>query len=232
LFGIVVAFFGAYLRYGIDDSDSGTKPAKQPTTPLMETLAKHKKTITHIVFINAFGGCLFYILNTFLHNYFKISGLLSAGQSLCTTSIVSMFTTIAIPIGGLLSDKFGRKKIMLMSVYGFLLCIWPMFLTLKPHLMYTHLIFESIIGFCNGLFWGGRAAFYAETFPRHLRCTAVALAFGISHSLFAGTAPFISEFLVAQTGSCYSVGIFIVILAILAIYSLSKLEDRTAKELQ
>ncbi|MDR0630539.1 MAG: MFS transporter [Holosporales bacterium] len=229
LFGIIIAFFGAYLRNGIEDTEN---PSKKNSIPLVETVKKHKKAILCVVFINAFGGCLFYILNTYLHNYFKMSGLLTTKQALWFTAIVSAFTTIAIPIGGILSDKFGRKKIMMVSLYLFIICSYPMFCTLNSESLYTHLFFEGIVGFSNGLFWGGRAAFYAETFPHHLRCTAVALAFGISHSLFAGSTPFVSEFLMSKTGTCYSIAGFIILLAILAILSLHKLEDRTAKELR
>jgi MHS family proline/betaine transporter-like MFS transporter len=230
LFGIVIAFCGAYLRYGIEDTEKGrSKNANK--MPLAEIVAKYKKTIAHVVLINAFGGCLFYTLNTYMHNHFKISGILSAGQAIWFTSAVSIMTTLSIPIGGLMSDKFGRKKIMVASIIGFLACVYPLFLTLEMEAVAAHLLFECAVGFCNGLFWGGRAAFYSETFPRRLRYTAVALAFGISHSLFAGTTPFISEFLVRQTGSCYSIAVFMTLLSVLALCSIRKLEDRTAQEL-
>jgi MHS family proline/betaine transporter-like MFS transporter len=230
LSGIIIAFCGVYLRHGMDDEECGT--AKHSATiPLVELIAKYKKEIIYIVFINAFGGCLFYVLNTYIHNYFKISGILTAKQAIWFTSIVSVLTTVSIPIGGLLSDKFGRKKVMVAAVIGFLACVYPMFLTLEMRMMYAHLILEGIVGLCNGLFWGGRAAFYSETFPRTLRCTAVAFAFGISHSVFAGTTPFISEFLMRTTGSCHSIGAFMVILSILALYSIGRLEDRTAQKL-
>jgi MHS family proline/betaine transporter-like MFS transporter len=230
LFGIVIAFCGAYLRYGIEDTGKKSSKTKNKM-PLVEVFTKYRKTIAHVVLINAFGGCLFYTLNTYIHNYFKVSGMLSAGQAIWFTSVVSIMTTVAIPIGGLLSDKFGRKKIMIASIIGFLVFVYPLFFTLETGAIVAHLLFECAVGFCNGLFWGGRAAFYSETFPRRLRYTAVALAFGISHSLFAGTTPFISEFLFRQTGSCYSIAAFMTLLSILALCSIRKLEDRTGQEL-
>jgi MHS family proline/betaine transporter-like MFS transporter len=230
LFGIVIAFCGAYLRNGVDNTKEESPKSSAPF-PVIEVIKKYKKTIAHVVFINAFGGCLFYVLNTYIHNYFKISGMLTTNQAIWFTSIVSILTTLSIPIGGFLSDRFGRKRIMVAPVIGFMLCVYPMFLTLEAGMVGLHLVCEGMVGICNGLFWGGRAAFYAETFPRNLRCTAVALAFGISHSIFAGTIPFLSEFLVRETGSCYSIGMFMTLLAILALYSLGKLEDRTAQPL-
>jgi MHS family proline/betaine transporter-like MFS transporter len=232
LFGVVIALFGAYLRYGIKDmGNAAVKPSKKNIIPLVETFKRHKKPITYVVFINAFGGCLFYILNTYLHNYFKISGMLTTRQALWLTSLVSAFTTIAIPFGGVLSDKFGRKKVMIASACISLACIYPAFAALNIERLHIHMFFEIVFGICNGLFWGGRAAFYAETFPYSLRYTAVALAFGISHSLFAGTTPFVLEVLVSESGTCYSIGGYIAILAILAVWSLHKLKDRTAKKL-
>ncbi|MDR3031189.1 MAG: MFS transporter [Holosporales bacterium] len=232
LFGIVISLFGAYLRYGIaDDEESSPKSTKDACLPIVETVKRYKKTITYIVFINAFGGSLFYMLVTYLHNYFKVFQMTTTKQALLVTSIVNAFITLAVPLGGILSDKFGRKKVMIICVVITLLCVYPAFYTLNVGLLYIHLFFEIVFGICLGVFWGGRAAFYTETFPYRLRCTAVAFAFGISHSVFAGTTPLVAEFLIEHTGSCYSLGCLIALFAILALYSLHKLEDRTAKNL-
>jgi MHS family proline/betaine transporter-like MFS transporter len=139
--------------------------------------------------------------------------------------------TASIPIGGLLSDKFNRKIVMMSSVGVTMLCLFPMFMTLNGDHLGLHLLFEIVVGSCLGLFWGGRAAFYAESFPTHVRCTAIALAFGISHSVFAGTTPLFAEIIMRNTGSCLCLAGVMFAFAIFAMLALSRLRDRTAQPL-
>lgn len=233
LLSVVVAIFGAYLRFGIEETSSFKQSKKVATesTPIMETLRLHKKTVAYAVSICAYGGVTFYMLLTYLHNYLKISGVVTTEDASFFTTMANIFMTIAIPFGGMLSDKFGRKKTMMASIIVATLGIFPMFMTLSPEYKYFHLFFEILSGTCLGVFFGGRAAFYSETFPSHIRCTAVSLAFGISHPVFAGTTPLVSEFLMKVTGSCYSLAIMMTIFAICALISIACLQDRTGEEL-
>ena len=233
LLSVVVAIFGAYLRFGIEETSSFKQSKKVATesTPIMETLRLHKKTVAYAVSICAYGGVTFYMLLTYLHNYLKISGVVTTEDASFFTTMANIFMTIAIPFGGMLSDKFGRKKTMMASIIIATLGIFPMFMTLSPEYKYFHLFFEILSGTCLGIFFGGRAAFYSETFPSHIRCTAVSLAFGISHPVFAGTTPLVSEFLMKVTGSCYSLAIMMTIFAICALISIACLQDRTGEEL-
>ena len=196
-----------------------------------ETIRLHKKTVAYAVSICAYGGVTFYMLLTYLHNYLKISGVVTTEDASFFTTMANIFMTISIPFGGILSDKFGRKKTMMASIIVAMIGIFPMFMTLSPEYKYFHLFFEVLSGTCLGVFFGGRAAFYSETFPSHIRCTAVSLAFGISHPVFAGTTPLVSEFLMKVTGSYYSLAIMMTIFAICALISIACLQDRTGEKL-
>ncbi len=234
LLSIVIAVFGTYLRYGIEESSSFKKTNESTCvkqTPIVETIKNHKKTVLCAISVCAYGGVTFYMLLTYLHNYLKVSGLTMPQEASLFTTVVNIFMTIAIPFGGVLSDKIGRKKVIIFSITIATLSTLPMFATLTQELKYYHLIFEIVIGTCLGIFFGGRAAFYSETFPSHLRCTAVSLAFGISHPLFAGTTPLVAEFLMAMTGSYYALSCMMLVFAFAALISMSFLEDRTGKEL-
>lgn len=234
LLSMVVAIFGAYLRYGIEESESFKKTQKnqkKESMPIIETITKHKTTVLYAIAVCAYGGVMFYMLLTYLHNHLKVADIVSHTQASLFTTLTNVFMTIAIPFGGFLSDKFGRKNVMMSSIVVSMCVVFPMFSTLSPESIYWHLFFEIICGTCLGIFFGGRAAFYSETFPSHIRCTAVSLAFGISHPVFAGTTPLVSEFLMKITGSTYSLAIMLMVFSAAALIAMSRLEDRTGKEL-
>ncbi len=236
LLSLLFAIFGAYLRFGIDETNDFAKSTKKTQSlPLAETLTNHKSAVFYGVSVAAYGGVTFYMLLTFLHNHLKVSGLATQQEASIFTIIVNIFVTAAIPLGGILSDKFTRKKVMIFSIYAAMLITPAMFYSLNfpgiPFMKYFHVFCEILLGITLGIFFGGRAAFYSEAFPTHLRCTALALAFGISHSCFAGTTPLISEILLKTTETINSLSIMMLIFSIFAIVSLYKLEDRTGKEL-
>lgn len=236
LLSLLFAIFGTYLRFGIDETkDLEKEPARNQHTPIIETIKYHRRTVFYGVSLAAYGGVTFYMLLTFLHNYLKVSGIATQQEAAIFTIIANIFITITIPIGGFLSDKFTRKRVMLYCIYAAIIVTPAMFYTLSfpgdLAMKYFHVFCEILLGITLGIFFGGRAAFYSEAFPTHLRCTALALAFGISHSCFAGTTPLISEILLKTTGTINSLSIMMFAFAISAIFSLYKLEDRTGKEL-
>ncbi|MDR3155548.1 MAG: MFS transporter [Holosporaceae bacterium] len=249
LLGVVIAAFGVYLRYEMEETESffcqcvvenceNRMPIKSSdrtraknSNSIIVTIKKHAKTIGYAVSINAYGGVVFYMLLTYLHNYFKVAEIATQQQAFLFTTLVNLCMTIFIPLGGMLSDKFGRKIVMMSSIGATMLCIFPMFTTLNSYNLCLHMLFEIAIGGCLGIFFGGRAAFYAEAFPTHIRCTAIALSFGISHSVFAGTTPLVAEIIMKNTGSCYYLGAFMFAFAMFALYSMHQLEDRTAQKL-
>jgi MHS family proline/betaine transporter-like MFS transporter len=249
LLGVVIAIFGVYLRYEMEETESffcqysmendknqmprksSGKTGIKDKNSIMETIKKHTKTIVYAVSINAYGGVVFYMLLTYLHNYFKVTEIATPLQAFFFTTLVNLCMTIAIPVGGLLSDRFGRKPVMMSSIVGTMLCVFPMFITIGHENLCLHLLFEIAVGSCLGVFFGGRAAFYAESFPTNVRCTAIALSFGISHSVFAGTTPLMAEIIMKNTGSCFYLGLFMFAFAIFALFAMHQLEDRTAQKL-
>lgn len=231
LLSIFIALFGAYLRFKLEETEAFSSTEKEKI-PLIETLKHHKKVTISTAFVAAFGGVSFYLLLTFLHNFLKLHTSLSEHDAFEITCLANFAMLIMIPLGGYLSDKFTRKKILIHSVILSCLISIPMFYTLEKSLIISHIIFEILFAAAIGLFFGGRAAFFAEAFPTHVRCTAVSLAFGISHSLFAGTTPLMAEYFLYKTSSIFGLSSIVVIFCILALWALVNIEDRTGLELE
>ncbi|MDR0633116.1 MAG: MFS transporter [Holosporales bacterium] len=103
LFGIVVALFGVYLRYEMEETESfagkrtvgknslaaqSNKTKTKGANSFLGILKQHTKTIAYAVSINAYGGIIFYMLLTYLHNYFKITEIATAKQAFWFTTLL------------------------------------------------------------------------------------------------------------------------------------------------
>lgn len=231
LLSIFIALFGAYLRLKLEETDVFANTPKEGI-PLIKTLRHHKKTTASTAIVAAFGGVSFYILLTFLHNFLKAHTHLTQHEAFEVTCLANIAMLFMIPLGGYLSDKLTRKKTLMYSIIISMVLAVPLFYTLDKSLIAQHIIFEILFAASVGLFFGGRAAFFAEAFPTSVRCTAVSLAFGISHSLFAGTTPLMAEYFLYKTSSIFGLASFIIVFGLLALLGLSSIEDRTGLELE
>ena len=84
------------------------------------------------------------------------------------------------------------------------------------------------MGFFLGIYYSCRAAFFSESFPREVRCTAVSLSLSFAQAVFGGLTPPVMEYLVDNCP--YLAVIPVLFSSALALYSLYLLKDRTGKD--
>lgn len=231
ILSLFIGSFGAYLRMNMQETNSFVKNTKKEQMPITTIVKNYKSTTICAVAINAFGGVSFYLLLTFLHNYLKTKIDIPSSDAYLYTTMANIAMIVMIPIGGYLSDLVTRKTVMNISIIVGALASIPMFYTLQNGMIFEHVMLQVIFSGSIGSFFGGRAAFYAEAYPTKIRCSAISLAFGISHALFAGTTPLMAEYVVYKTSSVLSLCIPVIICSICALFALRTIEDRTGKEL-
>ena len=142
------------------------------------------------------------------------------------------FLMLLQPIGGLLSDRLGRKTVFMF--FGITALVWtPIVIALLPQqtdpAMAAFLISVSYV-FLTG-YTSINAIFKAELFPAHVRALGVGLSYGISNSIFGGTAPMLYEW--AKKADTIPVFTGLVMAAILAtlITTILVMRNRAASHL-
>ena len=128
---------------------------------------------------------------------------------------------------GDMTMSINRKLFLSIGMIGVLFSSVYMFFS-QASSYHFWLIMQLIMGFFLGVYYSCRAAFFAEAFPKEVRCTAVSVSLSVAQAVFGGLTPVVMVWLVG--GSPYLAILPVAAVSIWALFSLGLLEDRTGKE--
>lgn len=199
---------------------------KEEKESIVLTLMKHKKEMLCTLFITAFSAVCFYTLLTFLPYHLTSIKVLSLDESAKCTNIANVVMIVTILFCGYLSDKFSRKPFLIIGIVGACATISVMLISSSNSFGFWMLV-NGICGMFLGAYYSSRAAFFAEAFPKKIRCTAVSISLSIAQSIFGGLSPAVTNRLMSFSTQ-YSI-IPIIAVSFGALYALSRLRDRTGE---
>jgi MHS family alpha-ketoglutarate permease-like MFS transporter len=189
--GAFLAIFAAVMRRNLHETEAFVEASKiaRPTGSITGLL-KYPRELLLVVGLTAGGTAAFYTFTTYMQTFVKLSVGLTADQTTFVIFGSLVFATLLQPIYGALSDRIGRKPLLIFfGVVGTLATI-PILTTLKETkspLMAFLLICAAWI-FVAG-YTSINAIVKAELFPTKVRALGVGLPYAITVSVFGGTAP-------------------------------------------
>jgi MFS transporter, MHS family, alpha-ketoglutarate permease len=192
--GALLAVFAAVMRRSLQETDAFIEAQKSAkATGSIAGLLKYPRELLLVVGLTAGGTAAFYTFTTYMQTFVKLSVGLSEDQTTFVIFGTLVFATLLQPLYGALSDRIGRKPLLIFfGVVGTLSTV-PILTTLKTAqspLMVFLLICAAWI-FVAG-YTSINAVVKAELFPTNVRALGVGLPYAITVSVFGGTAPAIA----------------------------------------
>jgi MFS transporter, MHS family, alpha-ketoglutarate permease len=189
--GACLAVFAAVMRRGLHETEAfvEAKKAVNPTGSIA-TLLRYPRELLLVVGLTAGGTAAFYTFTTYMQTFVKLSVGLTEDQTTTVIFGTLIFATLLQPIYGAISDRIGRKPLLIFfGVVGTLATV-PILMTLKE----TKSPFVAFLLICCAwVFVAGytsiNAIVKAELFPTNVRALGVGLPYAITVSIFGGTAP-------------------------------------------
>jgi MFS transporter, MHS family, citrate/tricarballylate:H+ symporter len=143
---------------------------------------------------------------------------LSAADSLVVTLLVAMTNFFWNPVGGAVSDRIGRKPVLLTIAVLSLVTAYPALHWLAAAPSFGKLLtVEMMFSFYFGVYSGTMLGCLVEIVPAHVRTTCFSIAFALAAGLFGTFTPFASTWLIQQTGDKASPGYWLMFAAVLGI---------------
>ncbi|MBN9458211.1 MAG: MFS transporter [Bosea sp.] len=229
LLGLLIAPVGLFIRFRVSETDSFKailrERAARPEasfSPLRDTLGKHRSAVFVGFGITiAWTVCTYFFLVTMPTYAVRQLGV-PQSASFLANSVGLVLIVILAPVFGAWSDKVGRRPIMLAAACGILLSCWPLlfWLTHQPsvvNLVLAQIVFAVLIAG----FSGPAPAAMAELYPPAMRSTGLSIAYNLAVTIFGGFAPFITTWLIVQTGSSLAPAWYVMLAAAISLTTLT-----------
>jgi len=197
LLGGFVAFTGYWIRKSVRVQ----LPLVPSETPVREAFARFKQPMLRVAFLNVGNGVAYYTAFIYTLTYLKGSGRLSESDAFQLNTVSMLLLLCLMPLSAWLSDRIGRKPVLLASLLTLTLGTLPLFYLIlhgtTTEIILGELGFALILGFSTGAI----AATNVELIPSMVRCTGLAFAYNASIGLFGGSTPMINAWLIRSTES-------------------------------
>ena len=215
-----------FLRRTLEETPAFLAMKKHPTTSEVFASAMANWRIVILgMMIAVLTTTTFYFVTVYTPTFGKTVLKLSTQDALLVTLLVAVTNFFWNPVGGALSDRIGRKPVLLTIAILSLLTTYPALHWLVQNPTFGKLLaVQMMLSFYFGVYSGTMLGALVEIVPAHVRTTSFSLAFALAAGLFGTFTPFASTWLIEKTGDkaspCYWLmfGALLGIIATLAVY--------------
>jgi MHS family proline/betaine transporter-like MFS transporter len=231
--GLLIGPVGVYIRRRLEDTPAFLAQPRVAESPLGETLRNHLKVVLCGFGMVVLGTVGVYVLVLFLPGYASRQFHLQQSYAFAITAIMSLVGVVWCVVAGWMSDRVGRKPLLLVSSIGLVILTYPLFAFLAAAPSLTRLlIIEIVFAILISTFTAVSPTLLAELFPTRVRNTALALSYNIAVAIFGGFGQFIVAWLIIRTGDVLAPAYYVLGAAVIGAIAVFPLTDRTGQALE
>jgi MFS family permease len=222
--GLIVVPIGLYIRRRLPETllEAGTRDSADVLRLLWRG---HRRSLVLAILVIMCLTISIYVIN-YLTTY--------ALTALSLPATVAMLSTLTLGVvgagtafwSGRLSDRLGRRPVLILSRVAFILVIYPAFVFLVDQKTAWALV--TVTALLSLLQVPGAVAAMAavaEIFPNEVRCSGFAIAYALSVSVFGGTTQYVIAWLIHRTGDPLSPAYYVIFTSLISLWAMFKLPE-------
>lgn len=233
LASVLLVGVGMYIRLNTSETPSFSKvkaSAAQVKIPLAEVLTKSWKQVLLGGIATMSTGTAFNLIVAFGLTYGTQTLGFSRNQMLSIALIACALCVVLLPLFGLLSDKIGRKPVIIGGILAEALLAFPLFWLLDTKVFAFALLGYLLMMSAFAANYGPIATFLAELFGTKVRYSGLSISYMLSGLLGSAATPIITTALLSATGRGSSVAWYMIGSALISAVALLLLAETLRKD--
>lgn len=200
LCGGIIGPVGLYMRRSINETPAYRASDHAP--PTAEGTGRAVGLAARAAGFTILWTVAFYIYINYMPTFTRTYAGLTGAQALWSNSLGIAVLLCCIPFMGHLSDRVGRRPLLLACCAAFVILPWPVARVFASSPSFAVIaLWQVAFGVVLSLYSGAGPAAIAEIFPTHSRTTLMSAGNALATALFGGFAPYIASWLIARTGN-------------------------------
>jgi MHS family proline/betaine transporter-like MFS transporter len=232
--GLAIGVIGLYIRMHLSESPIYQKAKDNgeiSAAPLTEILVGYMRPMLVAMGIYMNVTVPFYLVSIFVNNFMQSMLKYPIADSVFINCMSLITLIIVMPLSAHMSDKVGRKPMLLTGIILNIVLAYPIFLMLNSGGFILPLISQILFATATGIYMGPMPTTLVELFPTRVRFTGVALSYNLIAGLFGGTAPMFSFWLINATKNNLSIAYYVMAAALVSLFTIVFYKETYTKKI-
>ncbi|MBD1539261.1 MFS transporter [Arthrobacter sp. S13_S34] len=195
--GLVALWVRSAMVETADVSIGATSGKSVKHAGLKTLLAEYPRETLRVIVLMAGAATAFYTFVSYMPTYLIKSVGLPSSETFAVHTVALVVFMVLLPLFGHLSDRIGRRPLVLVYSLGGAIAIYPLSLALTDRWLVTLLVDLTFLTLTACIF-SVLAVIMTEQFPMRMRALGVGAPYNLSTAIFGGTAPFLLTWLAGQ----------------------------------
>ena len=229
VFGLLIGPVGLWMRRHLDETEAFVDAARDGVqrVGLVALLREHLREVLVSFGLVLSSTIMFYVVLIYMPTYAKTQLHIPLNDAFRAQVAGLLCLTVLVPVFGALSDRIGRRPVLLLASLLYLVLPWPLMDWVLSEPSMARLAAMQVV-LCSAIAvgFGAIATALAEQFPVRQRSTGLALSYNVAVMLFGGFAQLIVTWLIGVTGSALAPAFYVMFGAVVGLLAAWFIADR------
>ncbi len=225
---------GLYIRLRLGDTPQFARLSEADETadsPLREAVSTSWRQILQVIGLFIVFNIGYYVVFTFLPTYFIKTLKFSKSDAFVSLTLAALVALILILPLAALSDRIGRRPLLLGAAAAFVVASYPLFLLLTSGSLGAAITAHCLLAAIESVYVSCAVSAGVELFATRVRFSGFSVGYNVCVAVFGGTTPYVVTWLTAETGNAIAPAFYLTAAAAVSLTAVLTLRETAGRSL-